>query len=367
MPSAAAQAKTNELLYLKKAVVFGSGAFGTALATVLSKKCREVCVWHIKEEEARLVNEKRENVLFLKGVKLAPNITFTSNVEEAYKGAEIILFVIPTQFLRSFFKNNGGKLIAYAKEKHVPVVVCTKGIERSTLKFPAQIIGEFFPDYPLSVLAGPSFAIEVATGVFTCVGIASADIDEARRLQRILTTGDRSFLCWPTTDTVGCEVASAVKNVLAIGSGVASGLGMGFNARATLITRGLLEIRDLTAALAGDGSAIFGLAGLGDLLLTCSSELSRNFTVGKKLGEGMSIEEIQRASKAVAEGVATAEPLMRLAQQLKVSMPLCQQIYKIVYEKKNPRDAVADLLSHGLQDEGLPSLFKKSAATSSKL
>ncbi|KAK7198442.1 glycerol-3-phosphate dehydrogenase [NAD+], glycosomal [Novymonas esmeraldas] len=361
------QINTNELLFLNKAVVFGSGAFGTALAMVLSKKCREVCVWHMKEDEARLINEKRENVLFLKGVKLASNITFTSNVEEAYKGAEIMLFVIPTQFLRGFFKNSGSKLISYVREKRVPVLVCTKGIERSTLKFPAQIVGEFFPDYPLSVLAGPSFAIEVATGVFTCVSVASTDINEARRLQRIMTTGDRTFICWATTDTTGCEVASAVKNVLAIGSGVASGLGMGLNARAALITRGLLEIRDLTAALGGDGSAIFGLAGLGDLLLTCSSELSRNFTVGKKLGGGMPIEEIKRTSKAVAEGVATAEPLMRLAKELKVSMPLCKQIFKIVYEKKNPRDAIVDLMSYGLQDEGLPSLFKSAANPPSKL
>ncbi|AIN96116.1 glycerol-3-phosphate dehydrogenase [NAD+], glycosomal [Leishmania panamensis] len=367
MLSANGKVNANELLYLKKAVVFGSGAFGTALATVLAKKCREVCVWHIKEEEAQLVNRKRENMMYLKGVKLASNITFTSNVEQAYKDAEIILFVIPTQFLRGFFQKSGGNLITYAKEKCVPVLVCTKGIERSTLKFPAQIVGEFFADYPLSVLAGPSFAIEVAAGIFTCVGIASADINQARRLQRIMTTGDRTFVCWATTDTIGFEVASAVKNVLAIGSGVANGLGMGFNARAALITRGLLEIRDLTGALGGDGSAVFGLAGLGDLQLTCSSELSRNFTVGKRLGEGTSIEEIQRTSKAVAEGVATAEPLMRLAQQLKVSMPLCKEIYKIVYEKKNPRDAIADLLSCGLQDEGLPALFKKSSATLSKL
>lgn len=357
----------HELLHLNKAAIFGSGAFGTALAMVLSKKCREVCVWHITEEEARLVNEKRENDLYLPGVQLASNITFTSDVEEAYKGAEIILFVIPSQFLRGFFQKSGGNLIAYAKEKQVPVLVCTKGIERSTLKFPTQIVGEFFPSSLLSVLAGPSFAIEVATGVFTCVSIASSDINVARRLQRIMTTGDRSFVCWATTDTVGCEVASAVKNVLAIGSGVANGLGMGFNARAALITRGLLEIRDLTAALGGDGSAVFGLAGLGDLQLTCSSELSRNFTVGKKLGKGLSIEEIQRTSKAVAEGVATAEPLMRLAHQLKVTMPLCQQIYEIVYKKKNPRAAIVDLLSCGLQDEGLPALFKKSAATPSKL
>lgn len=347
----------SDLTYLKKAVVFGSGAFGTALSMVLSKKCKEVSVWHMSQPEADRVNAARENVLFLKGVKLAENVRFTADVDAAFAGAEIVLFVIPTQFLRGFLKTHGAKLAAYVRQHSVPVLICSKGIERTSLKFPAQIAAEFFPGHPLSVLAGPSFAIEVARGVFTCISVASDDINEARRLQRILTTPDRSFLCWATTDTVGCEVASAVKNVLAIGSGAASGLGMGLNARAALISRGLLEIRDLTAALGGNGSAVFGLAGLGDLLLTCSSELSRNFTVGKKLGSGMSLEEIKKTSKAVAEGVATADPLFRLAAQLKVSMPICQEIYRMVYEVKDPRECVKKLTTGRLQDEGLPKLF----------
>jgi glycerol-3-phosphate dehydrogenase len=225
------------------------------------------------------------------------------------------------------------------------------------LLFPAQIISEFFPGVSLSVLAGPSFAAEVARGIFTCVSVCNRNIEEARQLQRIMTTPDRSFLCWASTDTAGAEVASAIKNVLAIGSGIASGLGMGLNARAALISRGLIEIRDMTKALGGDGSAVFGLPGLGDLLLTCSSELSRNFTVGKRLGKGETLEHIQRTSKAVAEGVFTVDPLMRLAEKLHVQLPICEQIYKVVYDGAAPKEAASALLAGALHDEGLPKLF----------
>ena len=347
----------NELIFLKRAAVFGSGAFGTALSQVLAKKCEQVNVWHMNQKEADLVNDKHENVLFLKGVRLADNVRFTADVDETYKGAGIILFVIPTQFMRGFLKAHGAKMLSYVKENKVPVVVCSKGIERSSLLFPEQILSEFFPGVSLSVLAGPSFAAEVARGIFTCVSVCNRNIEEARQLQRIMTTPDRSFLCFATTDTAGSEVASAIKNVLAIGSGISNGLGMGLNARAALIARGLLEIRDITKALGGDGSAVFGLPGLGDLLLTCSSELSRNFTVGQRLGKGETIDHIQKTSKAVAEGVFTVDPLMRLAKKLNVKLPICEQIYKVVYEKKPPKEAAAALLAGGLRDEGLPKLF----------
>lgn len=355
---------STDLVHLHKAAVFGSGAFGTALATVLAKKSKEVTVWHMNQQEADLINKEHENVLFLKGAPLPANIRYTANVENTYQGAQIVLFVIPTQFIRGFFKTHGAGLRKYVMEHHVPVLVCSKGIEQSSLKFPAQIIEEFLPNYPVSVLAGPSFAIEVAKGSLTNVCVASNDIAEARYLQRVLTTPDRMFRCWAITDTVGCEVSSAMKNVLAIASGAAAGLGLANNARAALISRGLLEIRDMTMALGGNGEAIFGLAGLGDLLLTCSSELSRNFTVGKKLGQGMSLEEIKRTSKAVAEGVATADPLHRLAKKLGVKLPLCDEVFRVVYENKKAKDSLNDLANGELRDEGLPKLFP---STGSKL
>ena len=353
----------NELIFLKRAAVFGSGAFGTALSQVLAKKCEQVNVWHMNQKEADLVNDKHENVLFLKGVRLADNVRFTADVDETYKGADIILFVIPTQFIRYFLKAHGAKMLSYVKENKVPVVVCSKGIERSSLLFPEQILSEFFPGVSLSVLAGPSFAAEVARGIFTCVSVCNRNIEEARQLQRIMTTPDRSFLCFATTDTAGSEVASAIKNVLAIGSGISNGLGMGLNARAALIARGLLEIRDITKALGGDGSAVFGLPGLGDLLLTCSSELSRNFTVGKRLGKGETLDYIRKTSKAVAEGVFTADPLMRLAKKLNVELPICSLIHRVVAGELTPKDAAKELISYDLRDEGLPKLFHSNATS----
>ncbi|EPY26225.1 glycerol-3-phosphate dehydrogenase NAD+,glycosomal/mitochondrial [Strigomonas culicis] len=351
------QMKLDDLIYLEHAAVFGSGAFGTSLATVLARKCKTVSVWHMNEAEAKRINDARENVLFLKGPKLPPNITFTSDVAATYKNAGIILFIIPTQFLRGFLKQHGAAIFEFLKKAHVPVLVCSKGIEKSTLKFPAQIVGEFFPQYRLSVLAGPSFAIEVAEGKLTNVAVASENIAEARRVMLIMSTKDRMFRCWATTDTIGCEVASAMKNVLAIASGISKGLGNGYNARAALISRGLLEIRDLTRALGGNGEAVFGLAGLGDLMLTCSSELSRNFSVGQKLGQGITIAEIMKTQKAVAEGVATAEPLYRLAKQHNVKLRFCKEVYSILYQNKNPRDAFRAASKGKLTDEGLPPLF----------
>ncbi|CCW65227.1 unnamed protein product [Phytomonas sp. EM1] len=354
MPS---QADVAGLKFLKKGAVFGSGAFGTALATVLAKKCEQVKVWHMNAGEANLINEKRENVMFLKGVPLAKSISYTADVEDTYREAEIIFFVIPTPFMRGFLKVHAKGLLDHVRANRVPVVVCSKGIEQSTLKFPAQILMEYLPGVRVSVLAGPSFAIEVAKDMLTNVTVASDDLEEARRIQRMLSTPDGMFRCWAGLDTIGCEVASAVKNVLAIASGAANGLGMGTNARAALISRGLIEIRDLTQALGGNGQAVFGLAGLGDLTLTCSSELSRNFTVGNKLGKGMTMAEIMRDAKAFAEGVVTSEPLFRLAEKLKVSMPLCREVYLVVHKQKDARASLHDLLRLPLRDEGLPSLF----------
>ncbi|EPY39434.1 hypothetical protein AGDE_04494 [Angomonas deanei] len=176
---------------------------------------------------------------------------------------------------------------------------------------------------------------------------------------KMMSSPDQMFRCWATTDVVGCEVASAVKNVLAIASGISKGMGQGLNARAALISRGLLEVRDLTHALGGSGEAVFGLAGLGDLLLTCSSELSRNFSVGEKLGSGMSLKEIQKTQKAVAEGVATADSLFRLAKKKKVSLLMCERVYAILYKGEDPFSSFHKVLTGRLVDEGIQPLYPR--------
>lgn len=346
----------SDLRYVKHAAVLGSGAFGTALACMLAKKAKTVSVWHINKNEAHRINEARENKYFLKGVSLPTNVSFTADVEACLAGAEIVLFVVPTQFLRGFLNKNYEIVRKHVMAKNVLTVMCSKGIEKSSLLFPSQILGKFFPGYPIAVLAGPSFAIEVANGMLTNVCAAAEDIHQAREVQRIMSTADGSFRCWTTTDTIGCEVASAMKNVLAIASGAVKGLDSGLNARAALISRGILEIRDLTIALGGNGEAVFGLAGLGDLLLTCSSEMSRNFSVGLKLGLGQSLAEIQRESKAVAEGVATAEPLEHLARKYNVRLPIAHEVYAVLCEKKDVRRAFEQLSTCRLSGEGLPAL-----------
>lgn len=348
----------SQLLYMESAAVFGSGAFGSALATVLARKCKTVKVWHMKSSEADLINMNHENTFFLKGHPLPANVVYSADVSYVMQNAELVLFVVPTQFIRGFMKQHGALLWQHVSQRQLPVLVCSKGIERSTLRFPTEIVSEFFPGHPISVLAGPSFAAEIAQRKSTSVCIASANLGEAERLQRMMTTPDHMFFCLTSTDVVGCEVASAMKNVVAIASGILGGQGMGNNARAALITRALLEIRDVTRALGGDGSAVFGLAGIGDLLLTSSSELSRNFTVGKQLGKGKTYEEVMRTSRAVAEGTTTAESLHNLLVKYKVNAPICTEVYEIIYHQKRVENALHHFLgTSSLSSEGLAPLF----------
>eukprot|EP00796_Vickermania_ingenoplastis_P010952 gene10952-7602_t len=349
----------SQLIYMKSAAIFGSGAFGSALATVLARKSQTVRVWHMKEDEAELFNMNHENHLFFKGHRLPNNLEYSSSVQHVLKDAEILLFVVPTQFIRGFMNQHAAELTKVLVASQIPVLVCSKGIERSTLKFPTEIVAEFLPPgYPISVLAGPSFAAEIAQRKSTSVCIASSQLGQAVKLQRMMTTSDHMFNCLTSTDVVGCEVASAMKNVVAIASGILGGQGMGNNARAALITRALLEIRDVTKALGGDGSAVFGLAGIGDLLLTSSSELSRNFTVGKRLGQGKTYEEIMRTSKAVAEGTSTAESLHHIVEKYNVSTPICTEVYEIIYHNKKVKHALRHFLgTSSLSSEGLAPLF----------
>lgn len=347
-----------DLIYMKSATVFGSGAFGTALATVLARKCKTVRVWHMNPQEASLINMNHENHLFLKGPRLPNNVEFSADVKYVLQDSELILFVVPTQFFRNFLQQHATTLQKHISVAQVPFLVCSKGIERSTLKFPTDILLDFFPGYPVSVLAGPSFAAEIVQKKSTSVCIASRNPQVAAQLQRMLTTPDRMFFCLTSTDVVGCEVASAMKNVVAIAAGILAGQGMGSNARAALITRALVEIRDVTKALGGDGSATYGLAGVGDLLLTSSSELSRNFTVGKQLGEGKTYEVIMRTSRAVAEGTSTAESLHHILEKHHIQARICTQVYKIIYEKREVSRALKHFFgTSSLICEGLDPLF----------
>lgn len=335
---------TNAALHhTRKACVLGGGAFGTALAFVLSAKGVQVKVWVRCPEQAAQVNETRENSKYLPGVLLPANIHWTTDVVSAVADAEIVLLAIPTQFLRGFVEANRSTMPV-----GIPLVLCAKGVELSTLQLPYDVVRDELPGkYSrwICVLSGPSFAKEMAGLHPTSVVVASAEPDVAERVQKLMTSLEANFRVYTIKDVIGAEVAGAVKNVLAIAAGTVAGLGYGSNSRAALICRGLVEMTRLAERLGSDGSCMKGLAGIGDLLLTCSSELSRNFTVGRRLAQGETLDDILRSSTSVAEGVATTKALRELRKKVGVEMPLCDEVYKVLYEGKDVRCVLGDLQS----------------------
>ena len=336
-------------LPVARGTVIGGGSFGTALGLVLCAKGAEVRVWVRDAKQADAVNAARENEKYLKDVKLPDNISFTSDCAKAVEGTEIILLAIPTQFLRRFLEGHRSTFPVGP-----PIVLCAKGVEVGTLASPYQIVHDELPgkyNRYMAVLAGPSFAKEIAAGLATNVTVAADDEALAEKVQHQMSCRKASFRCYRATDIIGCEIAGAVKNVLAIASGCATGLGLGNNARAGLICRGLAEMTQLAYALGSDGKAMPGLAGVGDLLLTCSSEMSRNFTVGFRLAKGESLDSILGSTTSVAEGVATAKSLHDLATKHQVEMPICEEVYKVLYEHKNVIQALKDLEDRPLARE----------------
>lgn len=336
--------------------VIGGGSFGTALALVIARKGGAVSVWVRSEEQANSANTSGFNEKYLPGVPIPKNITFTTSVVDAVKGAEIVLIAIPTQFLRHFLTSNRSTLPVGS-----PLVLCAKGVELESLQTPYEILRDELPGKYgkyIAVLSGPSFAKEMAKGLATNVAVAADDPELAKKVQRQISSREAGFRCYSTPDLMGCEVAGAAKNVLAIASGASSGLGLGLNARAGLVCRGLAEIRVLALALGSTGEALHGLAGVGDLMLTCSSELSRNFTVGLRLARGESIADITGTLNAVAEGVATARALHALCAKLGVHMPICHEVYMVLYENKPLAEALKTLMERPLGPEQSEALIK---------
>lgn len=329
--------------------VIGAGSWGTTLADLLAKKGHEVVLWAYEPELVAEMEEKRENSLFLPGVSLSTGLSFTNSLEEAVKGKDMVLFVPPSQVLRQVLKT----CLPFFKDDAV-VVSASKGIELETLMTMSQLFQELLPAslYPrFAVLSGPSFAKEVANEMPTAVVAASDSPDVARRVQAIFNT--EYFRVYTNTDMMGVELGGSIKNVVAIAAGISDGLGFGYNTRAALITRGLVEMTRLGMAMGAVPATFSGLAGMGDLVLTCTGDLSRNRTVGIKLGQGMRLKEILAQMKMVAEGVKTAESTYLLARRLQVEMPITEQVYQILYEEKSPRVAVMQLMTRDLKAEGV--------------
>ncbi len=322
-----------------RAAVVGAGSWGTALAALLAKRDHEVVLWSFEEDVARAVNEDRSNP-YLEGVRLPDGLRATPDIREAVHGAELIVSVSPSQFV--------GRVMAQAAP-HVAtdaiVVSASKGIELDTMRPMDEVLANVLPATVMQrfcVMSGPSFAAEVAREAPTAVVVASRDRDAAERVQALFQTG--YYRVYTNLDVVGVELAGALKNVIALAAGATAGLGFGHNTLAALITRGLAEMTRLGVALGAEKATFSGLAGMGDLVLTCTGSLSRNRTVGYRLGQGESLSEILADMKAVAEGVKTAEAVYALARRHQVEMPIAEQVYAIVHEGRKPSEALQALM-----------------------
>lgn len=330
-----------------KISVIGAGSWGTTLANLLAEKGNNVLIWAMEKEVVAEINDRNSNKIFLGDAKLSKNLKATNDLGEAVAGSTIVVFVVPSHASRDVLSKMRNHLA-----KDAILVSCTKGIEIESGKLMSDIIHESLPNHPasnLTYLSGPSFAKEVIQRLPTTVVIASKNPDAAKKVQGVFRT-DR-FLTFSSDDVVGIEVGGALKNVMAIATGMSDGLKFGHNTRAALITRGLYEMMKIGKALGGNPLTFTGLAGIGDLVLTCTSELSRNRTVGFEVGSGRKIEDVVSGMKMVAEGVKTTKAVYQLIQRLKITAPICTQMYHILYEGKSPKQAVEDLTRMELHEE----------------
>jgi glycerol-3-phosphate dehydrogenase (NAD(P)+) len=324
--------------------VIGAGSWGTVLANLLALKGHEVRLWAYEKDTVAAIRQFRENTTFMPGLKLSDHLIPTDNLTEAAGASEYIILVVPTQFTRGILTAASTAIAPGAV-----VITAAKGIERGTLKTASTIIKEYIRN-EVAVLSGPSFAAEVAAKKPTAVtlGIASHSA-HGHTLQEMFYT--EYFRVYTHEDIVGVELGGALKNVIAIAAGICDGLGLGLNARAALITRGLSEIIRLGVRLGARENTFSGLSGLGDLVLTCTGNLSRNYTVGLRLGKGETPTEILSGMNAVAEGVETSASAFELAQRSGVEMPIVEQVYRVIHESKSPAAAVRELMSRGLKGE----------------
>jgi glycerol-3-phosphate dehydrogenase (NAD(P)+) len=311
--------------------VLGGGAWGTALAQVAARNDQPVTLWAREDDVVASINAVHENALFLPGIPLAPSIRATSDLA-ALSDCDALLVVVPAQFLRA--------VLAQLPADNRPLVLCAKGIEAGTQKLVAEIARELHPDAPVAVLSGPTFAHEVAKGLPTAVTLACED--DALRDALAERLGGATFRTYGSSDVTGAEIGGAVKNVLAIACGVVEGAGLGLNARAALIARGFAEMTRFGVARGGRPETLAGLSGLGDLVLTCSSTNSRNFSLGVGLGQGKAAAELLADRRTVAEGAATAPVLREAARGAGVEMPVTEAVCALL--EGTPVRTVVDAL-----------------------
>lgn len=327
-----------------KAAVIGAGAWGTALANLMATAEHDVTLWAHEDEVAASINAAHENSLFLSGVPLAPTLTATSIIGDALRDAELVVFAAPSHVLRRI-----AKAASTVTRADATIVVATKGIEPVSFALMTDVVSEEVPGRPVVGLSGPSFAVEVARGQPTAIVAASRDAGAAQRVQIALSSP--VFRVYTHDDVTGVELGGALKNVMAIATGIADGLELGFNTRAAIITRGLAEIARLGTALGAQTATFAGLAGVGDLVLTCTGPLSRNRSLGVLVGQGKTLDEALADKSTVAEGVPTAKSAHALAAARGVQMPIVEAVHGILFEGFAARDAIRSLMVRELKGE----------------
>jgi len=324
--------------------VLGDGGWGTALAILLHNKGYHVTLWGVFPDYVELLKERRENIKYLPGIPIPPDLPITSELSETCRGKEIIFLVTPSHFLRSICQ----KIKPCVSAEQI-IVSATKGLENGTLLRTSQVIREVLGDVPIAVLSGPTLAREVARGHPTAATVSSPTPSVANTVQNIVMTD--KLRIYTNRDMIGVELGGSLKNVIAIAAGIIDGMQLGADTKSALITRGLVEISRLGVAMGADRRTFSGLSGLGDLFTTAISDLSRNHNFGYQIGRGMSVEEARRSTEMVIEGIRTAKAAAELARKYGVEMPITNEVYRVIYEGRDPRQAIASLMTRAPRSE----------------
>ena len=323
--------------------IIGAGAWGTALAEVISRQGNQVNLWAREDDVVKSINTLNENTLYLPNIKLSELIIAQNNLDNVIN-CDLLLMVTPSQFMRSVLED-----IKDSLNDSIPVVLCSKGIETKTLSLMNEITESIIPKNPLAILSGPSFAIDVVNNKPTAVTLACKDLSIGKNIADSISLP--TFRPYLSEDIVGAQIGGATKNVIAIAAGVVEGQNLGDSARAATIARGFSEINRLAVALGGQEETLSGLSGMGDLLLTCNSITSRNFSLGIKLGKGLSAEEATDGLSSIAEGMYSAKAIDKLSKKLGVEMPITNAVNDLIERKRSLDEIIDDLLSRPIRRE----------------
>jgi len=329
---------------MTRCAVLGAGAWGTALADLLARNGQSVTIWALETEVVASINESHENRSFLAGASLSERLRATADLGAALEGADVVCLATPSQHLRAVLRRGAAALSPSAR-----LCVASKGIEEGTLALMSDVVNAEAPNRAVVALSGPSFAAEVVARQPTAIVAASENASAAESVQEVFSNA--TFRVYTHDDIIGVELGGALKNVMAVATGICEGAGFGFNARAALVTRGLAEMTRLGAAIGAKPATFAGLAGIGDLVLTCTGSLSRNRAVGMEVGRGATLEEALAGKQTVAEGVATTRSALALATREEVEMPIVTMVNRVLFDGHPAQRAVADLMSRELRAE----------------